>query len=172
MKNQQFASIITGVTLLAASLLVAGCSQQRQPSNSKETNVVWAASMGRLDLLKSLEAKGTSLDYQEPSWHNWTPLIAAVYFDETNVVSYLLTKRINLDTQADDGKTALMWAITMENTNTVRLLLERGADPAITNRHGSAASIAEAKPQRAVLIQWLNEYAERNRSRSESGKQP
>jgi hypothetical protein len=121
--------------------------------------VSWAAMSGDLDLLKELEATGATLDTPDPRAFNWTPLIAAIYHGRTNVVQYLLTRKISLNSQDREGRTALMWAITASDTNTVWLLLEKGADPAIRDRAGvTALGYAETSPHRAVLSKWLNEH--------------
>lgn len=152
---------------LGAALFVSSCKRSGQSGSPAAPNVVWAAGMGELELLKSLEAKGESLNLQDTQCKNWTPLIAAVYHNETNVVNYLLTRKVNLDLRDNEGNTALIWAITTDNTNTVRLLLEAGADVTVTGKFGSAASVAEVKPERDTLLKWLNEFAERNRNRGD-----
>ena len=129
---------------------------RQQPASR---GVSWAAMRGDLDLLKELEATGATLDAPDPRAFNWTPLIAAIYHGHTNVVQYLLTRKISLNPQDREGRTALMWAITASDTNTVWLLLEKGADPAIRDRAGvTALGYAETSPHRAVLSKWLNEH--------------
>ena len=120
---------------------------------------MWAAMVGDLKLLKDLEKEGQSINIQDPQAFKWSPLIAAIYHDNPNVVSYLISRGANLDLQDRQGETALMWAITTRDTNTVRLLLESGASVEITNISGiNAQRYAEACEHREVLLDWLNRY--------------
>ena len=149
-----FAALLTCIVALSVTILFVGCKAKV----SAEQRVLWAAGMDDLDLLKELEAEGKSLDCQDPLTH-WTPLITAIFHEQTNVIDYLVTRKINLNLYDSDGYTALMWAIDMGDTNTVRLLLERGADVNFTNALGqSAFACADARPNRTILIQWLNEH--------------
>ena len=154
--------IILGVV----AALVLGCVilMRLRPAAWPPQSVSWAAMSGELDLLKRLEAAGASIDTPDPHAFNWTPLIAAIYHQQTNVVQYLLTRKISLDSQDRNGWTALMWAIMEDDTNTVWLLLERGADPALTNKVGMTAfGVLGPSPHREVLSKWLNEHRRQRR---------
>jgi len=81
-----------------------------------------------------------------------TPLIAAVkatYEDKDkyeDIVAKLLQKKVAIDDQDASGKTALMWAIELEDLHSVQQLLRAGAD--ITkedNNQNSALTMALAK---------------------------
>ena len=141
---------------VAALLWVACVSCNHRPY--RPNSISWAAMTGDLDLLKNLEARGTNLDIQDPHAFNWTPLMAAIFHGNTNIIQYLLTRNVNVNLQDREGRTALMWAITTEDTNTVRLLLEKGAVVTVKGRSGDAFEAARASPYRATLIEWLNKY--------------
>ena len=144
---------IASVVLLLALLL-------NNWSHNRERSLSWAAMMGDLDLVKKWEAKGANLNEQNAHAFNWTPLMAAICHENTNVVEYLLTRNVNLNLQDRNGLTALMWAIKNDDTNTVWLLLEKGADVSITGGKGreNAFQYAEISPHRAVLLEWLESY--------------
>src|SRR5262245_22068673 len=55
----------------------------------------------------------------------------------------LVTKRVNVNAPQADGTTALHWAAHYNDTETVKLLLKAGANPAVTNRFG-ASPLSEA----------------------------
>jgi len=150
------------MALVLTALLGVDCrsrpTSETWHGNRGQTTVT-AAVNGDLDLLKKLEASGESLDFQDHQIFNWTPLIAAIYHQKTNITYYLLTKKINLNLQDRDGETALMWAITTEDSNTVKLLLERGADVTITNRAGvNAFGLAGKSSHRVTFLNLLNEH--------------
>lgn len=128
-----------------------------------------AAMQGNLELLKKLEAKGVGLDARNQHAFGWTPLMAAIYMQQTNIIQYLLTRNINLNVQDTSGKTALMWAISLDDTNTVRLLLEKGADVTINGKAGDAFSYANvddgnARAHRELYLEWLNAYKDKNKT--------
>jgi ankyrin repeat protein len=139
-------------------------------SKPTPTDKIFGAAMsGNLDLLKEQEAKGGSLDAQHPRTFGWNPLMAAIYHQQTNIIQYLLTQNLNLNVQDTSGRTALMWAITVDDTNTVRLLLEKGADVTINGKAGDAFSYANvidgnARAHRELYLEWLNAYKDKNKS--------
>ena len=49
------------------------------------------------------------------------------------MVRELLAHGANINTQDNNGLTALMEAVNADSSETVKLLLEHGADPALTN---------------------------------------
>jgi len=148
---------LVSAALVAALLLVACVLCNHRPY--RPNSISWAAMTGDLELLKQLEARGTNLDIQDPHAFNWTPLMAAIFHGNTNIIQYLLTRNVNVNLQDREGRTALMWAITTEDTNTVRLLLERGANIMIKDKTGGDAFVvAKGSPDRAALLEWLNRY--------------
>ena len=58
-----------------------------------------------------------------------TPLMWAVYneHDNVDIVKAMLDKGANVNLKADDGSTALSWALKKGNTGTVALLKKAGA---------------------------------------------
>jgi ankyrin repeat protein len=124
---------------------------------------------GNLELLKEQEAKGGSVDAQFPRTFGWNPLTAAIYHQQTNIINYLLTRNVKLNAQDTMGRTALMWAITVDDTNTVKSLLEKGADVTIIGTAGDAFSYANvmvgnARANRELYVEWLNAYKDKNKS--------
>jgi ankyrin repeat protein len=151
-----FALVLSGIAIVAVIVFVS------QPPASE--NISGAAMQGNLDHLKKLEAKGVSLDAQNHHAFGWTPLMAAIYMQQTNIIQYLLTRNVNLDLRDSTGRTALMWAITTKDTNTVRLLLEKGADANIKDIGGvNAFGYAETSPYHALFLEWLNKQKTRSR---------
>ena len=55
------------------------------------------------------------------------------------VVEFLLHHGVPLETQADTGQTALHWAVVGGQVDTIKLLLDRGAQPEAKNACGSTA---------------------------------
>ena len=122
-------------------------------------NPTSAAARGDIDLLKKFEARGNSLDFQDPHSFNWTPLMAAIFFQQPKVIEYLLSKKIDVNIQDRNGRTALMWAIMTRDTNTVEKLFERSVDVGVKDSDGiDAIELAATSPDRDVLIKMFEEH--------------
>lgn len=68
-------------------------------------------------------------------------LIAASYGGHKEIVMFLLDKGVNLDAHGEEYGTALQAAILTCSVPLVRLLLDRGADPAARDKHGWTPSM-------------------------------
>lgn len=125
-------------------------------------STVSAAEAGDLYLLQSLQQQGMSLDYHDPRKFMWTPLIAAVYAGQSNVVAYLLKQNVDIEARDAHGRTALMWAVDVADTNfsIIRLLLAAGAKTNVTNDFGQTIFDAiEAKREKERLLRILSQEA-------------
>ena len=85
---------------------------------AKVENVVVAAGVGRLDLVRRL-AVGARQEHLERA------LIMAARYGRADVVTYLLDEGV--DVAASDGMTALHWAAGGGDLEMIKLLIERGA---------------------------------------------
>jgi len=155
-------TIVVSIVGIYASILFS--------SRLTPTDKIFGAAMsGNLDLLKEQEAMGGSLDAQHPRTFGWNPLMAAIYHQQTNIIQYLLTRNVKLNAQDTMGRTALMWAITVDDTNTVKSLLDKGADVTIYGNAGDAFSYVNviegnARVHRDLYAEWLNEYKDKRKS--------
>jgi len=154
------------LVLVTAPLLVALCAigwwffqwvywpQVTQPST------VSAAEAGDLELLRSLQQQGMSLDYRDPRKFMWTPLMAAVYSGQSNVVAYLLKQGVDTEARDAHGNTALMLAVDVADTNLsiVQMLVNAGAKTNVTNDFGQTVFDAvAAKPEKERLLRILSQ---------------
>jgi hypothetical protein len=152
--------------LVIAVLLVALCAigwwfyqwvywpQVTQPST------VSAAEAGDLQLLRLLQQQGMSLDYRDPRKFMWTPLMAAVYSGQSNVVAYLLKQGVDTEARDAHGNTALMLAVDVVYTNLsiVQMLVNAGAKTNVTNDFGQTVFDAVgAKPEKERLLRILSQ---------------
>ena len=115
----------------------------------------FSSQAGDLQLLQSLQQQGMSLDYHDPRKFMWTPLMAAVFARQSNVVTYLLEQGVDIEARDARGMTALMWAVDVAGTNVsiVQTLLSAGAKTNVTNNFGQTFSHAiKSKPEVAQLM--------------------
>ena len=88
-----------------------------------------------LQVLKILIDAGADVNVTDV--RNWSPLLYAIGADYTKESIYLInTKMILLNKQFYEGRTALHYAVIKNNTIIIKHLLEKGADPYISDNQG------------------------------------
>jgi len=105
--------------ILALFLCASGCG------TSDHDQVLRAVMTDNVQLLKQMDAKGVDLNAQFPERFNWTPLIMAIYFQNTNAIAYLISRGVDVSKRDGTGNTALMEAIICDDTNTATLLFRK-----------------------------------------------
>jgi ankyrin repeat protein len=101
-------------------------------------NVVFAAGLGRLDLVKEfLEKRETSEDDLVSAWGY------ACMYGWTEIAEYMLQQGIDVDAQWYWGFTGLMWAVRYGHIETIKLILNQNPSLEIKNKFG-ATSIGTA----------------------------
>lgn len=138
------------VGALCVVLTTGGCIG----SWKKQANVsdpLAAVINGDLAQLERLESTGTDLNAQYPDHFNWTVLMAAIYFQRSDIIANLMDHKVDVRKRDATGKTALMWAIEFEDTNTVAMFVNRAPQALRESEDWSeiAAEIqADSHPQR------------------------
>lgn len=70
-------------------------------------------------------------------------------------LSVMLSAGVPANMRTSDGDSLLMLASQGGHEQTVRLLLENGADPSLRNHHGeTASSLASSQPVRTLIDHW------------------
>jgi ankyrin repeat protein len=83
--------------------------------------------------MKQLDKEGSDLNMQYPDHFNWTPLIAAIYFQNRDIIEYLIDRGVDVTKRDATGKTALIMAIIVDDTNTGTLLLGKASQTIKSN---------------------------------------
>lgn len=100
-------------------------------------------------------------------------LIAAAHDGDNKRVVEMLTKGADINAQHyGSGPTALMWAVRKKHYETVKLLLEKGADPDVQDEHGESALIYAIHGNDESMIKLLLTAAENINVRLRGGRTP
>lgn len=102
------------------------------------------------------------MNYHDPRMFMWTPLMAAVYCRQSNVVAYLVKQGVDLEARDAHGNTALMLAVDIADTDLsiVEMLINAGAKTNVTNDFGRTVfDAARTKPGKERLLQVLSQEA-------------
>jgi ankyrin repeat protein len=149
-----------GLILIAAACitLLLGCSPRIPVLN--------AAEQGDLEKVKELLRQGHSINERDPKVKfGWTPLIAAIYRHETNMVHYLIAAGADINMPDSSGETPIMWAmISDKNLGIVEDLIAHGADlNTKDNRGATVISYAESAPPKPKVLEAVRVAMERQR---------
>ena len=111
---------------------------------------------GDLQTIKTLYKQNpdtlNSSDYK-----GYTPLILSVYNHQSEVVEFLLAKKVNTNAQDKSGNTALMGAVFKGYTQYVKQLITKGALIDQKNYNGATALTFAATFGRTQIVRLLLE---------------
>ena len=100
-----------------------------------QSNYFNAIEKDNIDLFKKELTRGSDVNFQRSS-DNYSPLILASKLGKKDFVSLLLEKKVNSELKANNGNTALLFAIDKSRFEIVNLLIESGANIIISNNEG------------------------------------
>jgi ankyrin repeat protein len=157
--GENVGSKVAVVLMAAIAGLLLGCSPRLPVLN--------AAEQGDLAAVKKLLQEGHSINERNPRFKfGWTPLMAAIYHHNTNMVHYLIAAGADLNLHDTSGDTAIMWAIVHRDNglDMVQDLIAHGADLSATNNMGvSVLSCAESMPPRPKVLEAVQAALARQR---------
>jgi len=134
-----------------AAVLLASPALKIDASNVVgETPLMMAALRGRLDWANKLIERGAKV--QKPGW---APVHYAASGPSTELLAMLLDRGAEINALAPNGSTPLMMAARFGPEDSVKLLVQRGADKKLLNdRNLSAADLAR-NSDRLWALRWL-----------------
>jgi len=120
--------------------------------NNGYTALMWAARNGHTEVMKSLLDAGADMNLRDCATNGWTALIHAIHKNENKAASLLIDQGADVNARAggcqevaaEGGMTPLMFAAVYDNTEIVRALLAKGADPYAESNGTNALSYAVA----------------------------
>lgn len=147
-------------SLKAAEALIAWPKSNVEVRTAQdESPLMMAALKGHLDLVRKLIARDA--DVNKPGW---APLHYAATNGHLAIVRMLLDHHAYIDAESPNGTTPLMMAAHYGTPETVKLLLEAGADPLLKNSIGLTALDFAQRANRSDSAQLIAAFVR--------GKQP
>ena len=105
--------------------------------------LIWAAISGQAEMVKLLMEYGADPKAREAK-NGLTAYLAAAVKGHIPILSYFIENETPVDSADHDGRTALMWAANTGQTETVKLLLEKGADIGATEKERGMTALMTA----------------------------
>ncbi|MBN1223597.1 MAG: ankyrin repeat domain-containing protein, partial [Candidatus Aminicenantes bacterium] len=131
------------------------------PNSSRDDGfslLMEAASKGNLEICKLLVEKGAGIDYATEE--GFTALMAAAWHGKLDVAKYLIDQGANVNAvKTDEGLkwSPLVFASRYGQTEAVRLLLEKGADPSVRNVDGKEIFILAKEQGHDEILKFLRQ---------------
>jgi len=130
---------LQGGNLKAFEVLLLGSNLQVDARNAQdETPLMMAALRGYVKAARTLVERGADVNKT-----GWAPLHYAATGtqpQQPEIIALLLENHAYIDAESPNGTTPLMMAVHYGTRESVQLLLQEGADPALKNRLGLSAA--------------------------------
>ena len=150
-----FAAVASNDTAAVNGFLAAGTDPNVRSENNNETALIYAASHGQPELVDVLLQNGADVNAKD--LQGYTALLRALQKDQDLIVEKL-TAQPNVDLNAQgNGKSAtvLMHYVVRGDENKVRTLLQRGAEPKLSDADGDTALHLAAESHTAINVARL-----------------
>lgn len=159
------AMVIIAAIALVCLAVFTYCT--RRPSQS--VLLLDAAEGGELEKVKALLEQGVPINQTSSLKFGWTPLIAAIYHNETNVVHYLIEAGADVNLPDRSGETPLMWAAIWgdEGIPVVRDLISHGARLDTKDKFGSTVFDAARSVPKLIEVLEAAKAEQEKKSRNE-----
>lgn len=145
------------LTILVFAAAVGAVIVAERKASGKRVALRSAAELGDLERVRLLVTQGADMNARTRRvMFGWTPLLAAIYHERTNVALYLIQSGANVNMADDMGETPLMRAVEQGETLVVKELLSRGADLYAKDRSGiDAFGYANTPPPKPEIVDML-----------------
>ena len=138
-----FTASLYGHADVMSALVLAGADPNR-PDKAGLSPILKAVKSGNAFVIRFLVGAGAVLSDANPL-NGRLPLHEAAEIGNTEVITALLEMNARVNAQDNDGKTPLAIAVLHDNVVCSELLLERGADPLLTDKYGLSPLYAAAR---------------------------
>ena len=126
-----------------------------------------AVQAGNVKAAADVFAKGADINFVDEEW----PLfVTAVTSNDVKMAEFFIKNGVNLELKGPDGKTALLHAISLKNTQLVSMLLSAGADLKAEDSNSKDALMYAAEANNAELMNRLLKKGFDPKKHSKAGK--
>ena len=164
-KNGKAAIVIAtekGYTEVLKLLLENGADLNGKYFKNPKANLfIMAVHNSHPDAALVLLKSGANADFNHKFHGGKTALMIAMESGKSELVTWLLSKKFDLDLGDDFGNTALMYAVKQNLFSVAQKLLELGADPTLRQVDGKTALDIAKSENKPSLVKILSE-AEKN----------
>ena len=139
------------------------------PVFADELNESFSAAVqaGNVKAAADVFAKGADINFVDEEW----PLfVTAVTSNDVKMAEFFIKNGVNLELKGPDGKTALLHAISLKNTQLVSMLLSAGADIKAEDSNSKDALMYAAEANNAELMNRLLKKGFDPKKHSKAGK--
>src|SRR5258706_15161633 len=134
--------------------LAAGIDPNVKDEESGGTALIWAAAHDEADIVKVLLRGGANVNAKDMG--GYTALLRALEKKNDAVAELLLTQpNLEVNAQGFSGMTALTWYVWSGIERNVKSLLERGANPNLSDADGDTPLHGAAQRGNVKLLQML-----------------
>eukprot|EP00730_Choanoeca_flexa_P016945 TRINITY_DN8096_c0_g1_i1.p1 TRINITY_DN8096_c0_g1~~TRINITY_DN8096_c0_g1_i1.p1 ORF type:complete len:118 (+),score=29.35 TRINITY_DN8096_c0_g1_i1:59-412(+) len=116
------------------------------------SDLQWSIKNGDLDAVKTI-VEGEGVDVNKELASGRYPIHYAADMGQTDVLKYLVSKGANVNQLDKHGISALLAAVWESHTETVKYLLEAGADKSAKTPDGQSLASAAEKAEIKALVQ-------------------
>lgn len=160
---------VYGVDLDESSLIAGGGNELVDVNSRSEdgyTPIIVAIEAKNQEILQLLIENGANLYERHPVF-NRTTVGTAAYYENEEAVEMLLKKDSKLANIGStvDGWTPLEDATLKANVAIVKMLLQYGANPTITDKHGGTPMDMATKFGKGEIVKILRDHIKANRSK-------
>jgi len=125
-----------------------------------QTALIYAASSGHLEMVKYLVENGASIDIKASFTGGKTALVYAATSNKSKVIQYLIDKGANINAVTIHNETALFYAVSYGNIESVKVLLKNNADKNIINKSGQMVYTITKRKNIEEITNLLNNIVE------------
>ena len=163
---------LTPLWPLCTLFLCLLCSCQKPDPN---TSLLDAAEAGNLSGITNALGKGAKVNFSSPVKFGWTPLLAAVFHNNTNVIPYLIeTAGADVNLPSKDGETPLMMAVSRgdDAIGLINYLIDKGADSNRRDNSGQTVfELGKSTPAKPKVIELLTDM-QKSQARTNTSPPP
>ncbi len=131
---------------------------------SEYSNLLFAAvKSDDISSIKALLIRGGDINFRDPQ-SGYTPLMYAVRVNRIKSLRYLITKGANIDSIANDGRTAMHLAAMSKNTQAMKVLMSANAKSTIVDLNGKKPADYIANAPNKVIMELVGSYNDMNKA--------